>query len=192
MLKSFFSPDTKQEAGIDEAGRGSLIGPVVAAAVILPRDFAHPDLKDSKLLRPAARVALREVILQEAIAWAIGEASETEIDQYNILQATFLAMHRAVAGLSLTPDLLLVDGNRFKPYPFLPHHCMVKGDNQMASIAAAAILAKTHRDALIEGLAERYPVYGWDKNMGYATAKHRAAIAEFGATPWHRKSFQLK
>lgn len=178
------------EAGCDEAGRGCLAGPVVAAAVVLPHTFSHPLLNDSKQLSPHQRALLAPIIRQEAIAWAIASCSPKEIDQYNILWASVLAMHRAVAQLSTMPGLLLIDGNRFKPYPFIPHLCIVKGDSLYASIAAASVLAKTHRDELMEQLALQHPQYGWQQNMGYPTREHKKALLINGPTPWHRQSFR--
>ncbi len=178
------------EAGVDEAGRGCLCGPVVAAAVILPPDFFHPLLRDSKKMSAKSRELLREVIMREAIAYSIGEASAKEIDQINILKASHLAMNRAVAGLNMTPSQLLIDGNRFTPQYDIPYHCIVKGDSLYASIAAAAVLAKTHRDAIMEQLDAEFPHYGWGQNMGYPTAKHRQAIEEHGRTAHHRVSFK--
>lgn len=190
MLLSAHTPD-KVEAGCDEAGRGCLAGPVVAAAVILPKDYTHPLLNDSKKLKRADRESLREIVKQDALAWAVAEVSPQEIDKINILKASFLAMHRALDQLTLRPELLLIDGNRFTPYPDTPHECMIKGDGRFLSIAAASILAKTHRDDLMEELAKGYPSYGWHQNVGYPTPAHRAAIAEHGPTPHHRMSFQL-
>lgn len=179
------------EAGIDEAGRGCLAGPVVAAAVILPEQYGHPLLNDSKKLNKQQREQLRAVVLQDALAWAIGEASPAEIDEINILNATYLAMHRAIAGLKLKPEYLLIDGNRFKTTLETPHACIVKGDGKYLSIAAASILAKTHRDACMCQLAQTHEKYGWEQNAGYPTKQHRAAIAAHGATPHHRHSFAL-
>ncbi len=190
-LKSSFSLDYI-EAGIDEAGRGSLIGAVFSAAVILPKDYSHILLKDSKKLNEKQRNQLRLEIEKEAIDYSVAQASHQEIDRYNILQATFLSMHRAIEGLKQNPELLLIDGNRFIPYQFIPYHCIIKGDNTYLSIAAASILAKTYRDESISKLATQYPEYEWDKNMGYGTLKHRKAIEAYGYTPWHRKSFKLK
>lgn len=190
MLLSFFSPDLI-EAGVDEAGRGCLAGPVMAAAVILPKNYHHPLLNDSKQLTKLQRETLRTEIEREAIAWAVAEASCTEIDQINILQASFLAMHRAVDQLLVKPELLLVDGNRFKPYPFVQHQCMVKGDATYFSIAAASVLAKTHRDAFMEQLAHDFPQYGWERNAAYPTLFHRKAIQTHGITVYHRKSFRM-
>ncbi|OHX64850.1 ribonuclease HII [Flammeovirga pacifica] len=190
MLASSFSKD-KVEAGLDEAGRGCLAGPVVAAAVILPKDFSHPDLDDSKKLTHKKRMALREMILKEAIDYKVIEVQAEEIDKINILQASFTAMHRCVDGLKEKPELLLIDGNRFRPYNGIEHECIVKGDGKFLSIAAASILAKTHRDLLMTQLSEEFPQYGWEKNAGYPTKQHRAAIAAHGTTPWHRNSFKL-
>lgn len=179
------------EAGCDEAGRGCLCGPVVAAAVILPDGFYHPLLNDSKKLTDKQREKLRPIIEDQAISWAVGTVDNLEIDQINILQASILAMHKAVAQLTLIPQHLLIDGNRFKPYPNIPHTCVIKGDGKYMSIAAASILAKTHRDEMMLTAHAQYPHYSWDKNMGYPTAKHREAIAMHGTTPLHRMSFQL-
>ncbi len=187
MLLSRFEMDN--EAGVDEAGRGCLCGPVVAAAVILPPDFSHPKLNDSKKLSHKSRMELREVILREALAYGIGEATPTEIDEINILKASHLAMNRAVAAMGVAPSQLLIDGNRFTPQSDTPYHCIIKGDGKYASIAAASILAKTHRDAIMESLHREHPQYGWDKNMGYPTSLHRAAILEHGLTTHHRRSF---
>jgi ribonuclease HII len=179
------------EAGCDEAGRGCLAGPVVAAAVILPNDFRHPLLNDSKQLTEKQRDQLRPIIEKEALAWGVAMIHNDEIDQINILNASFAAMHRAVDQLQTQPDHLLIDGNRFKPYPNLSHTCIVKGDGKYMSIAAASILAKTHRDEWMLQAHAEHPHYSWDKNKGYPTKAHRAAIAEFGATSYHRKSFRL-
>lgn len=181
----------KLEAGVDEAGRGCLAGPVVAAAVILPFDYKHTLLNDSKQLSKKRRELLREDILKDAIAWAIGEATAEEIDGINILQASYLAMHRAVSNLKVEPAYLLIDGNRFKPYGTVPHSCIIKGDGKYLSIAAASILAKTYRDDLMVQLAQDYRQYGWDQNAGYPTKAHRQAIQEFGVTEHHRQSFTL-
>lgn len=179
------------EAGCDEAGRGCLAGSVYAAAVILPRDFKNELLNDSKQLTEHQRYALREVIEKEALAWAVGIVSPQEIDKINILNASFLAMHRAVDQLKLRPQHLLIDGNRFKPYRDLPHTTVVKGDGKYLSIAAASILAKTYRDDYMNRLHEECPHYDWDHNKGYPTRKHRAAIALHGTTPYHRMTFNL-
>lgn len=181
----------KVEAGCDEAGRGPLAGPVVAAAVILPADYQNDLLNDSKQLKKADREALEITIKKEALAWAIAEVSPEEIDEVNILNASFLAMHRAIDQLKTTPELLLIDGNRFKKYKGIPHECVVKGDGRFMSIAAASILAKTHRDEIMTQAAQQYPGYGWETNAGYPTPKHRQAIRDLGVTPLHRKSFRL-
>jgi len=179
------------EAGLDEAGRGCLAGPVFAAAVILPPDFNPPFLNDSKKLTARRRTALRELICAEAVAWAVGEASTAEIEEINIAQASYLAMHRAVAGLAVPATHLLVDGNRFRPYPGLPHTCAVGGDGRFRHIAAASILAKTFRDEHMLALAQEYPAYGWAQNAGYPTAMHQAALRTHGPTPYHRRGFRL-
>ncbi|WP_224996709.1 ribonuclease HII [Cesiribacter sp. SM1] len=189
MLRQYYQT-LVPEAGCDEAGRGCLAGPVVAAAVVLPHTFYHPLLNDSKQLNPQQRQELAPIIKKEALAWAVASCSPAEIDQHNILQASLLAMHRAVAQLQLTPRLLLIDGNRFRPYPCIEHVCIVKGDSLYASIAAASVLAKTHRDALMEALSEEHPQYGWARNMGYPTPEHKKALLEWGPTPLHRKSFK--
>lgn len=180
------------ECGWDEAGRGCLAGPVVAAAVILPEDFAHPLLNDSKQLTERQRELLRPIIEQEALAWGVGSVSPEEIDQINILRASFLAMHRAIDDLILRPQLLLIDGNRFTPYPDIPHECIVGGDGKYMSIAAASVLAKTHRDALMLSLATEYPGYGLEGHKGYPTPAHKAAIRRLGLTPIHRKTFAIR
>ena len=179
------------EAGCDEAGRGALAGPVFAAAVILPKGFAHPMLDDSKKLTAKQRDRLRGIIEQEAVAWAVASLSAAEIDRLNILRASITAMHNAISQLSTTPSFLLIDGNRFYNYRDIPHQCIVKGDGKYASIAAASILAKTHRDEYMKSIAAQYPQYGWDKNMAYPTAAHREAIRKFGTTPYHRMSYTL-
>lgn len=179
------------EAGCDEAGRGCLAGAVYAAAVILPKDFESELLNDSKQLTERQRYALREVIEHEALAWAVGVCSPEEIDKINILNASFLAMHRAVDQLSILPQHLLIDGNRFKKYQDIPHTTVVKGDGKYMSIAAASILAKTYRDDYMNRLHAEYPYYDWDHNKGYPTRKHRTAIAERGTTPYHRMTFNL-
>ena len=189
-LQSSYTPHLI-EAGCDEVGRGCLAGPVVAAAVILPKDFTHPLLNDSKQLTSALRTQLEREIKQTALSYAVAEVDHQTIDEINILQASFLAMHRAVAQLTVTPELLLVDGNRFRPYPFIPHQCVVKGDSHYYAIAAASVLAKTYRDALMQQLAQEYPHYGWETNVGYPTVAHRRAIREQGVTPWHRRSFRV-
>ena len=178
-------------AGCDEAGRGCLAGPVVAAAVILDPAKPIAALNDSKQLSAKKRTALREEILEKALCYGIGVVDHLEIDQINILNASILAMHRALAQLRIQPAFILVDGNRFKPYGSTPHSCMIKGDARFSSIAAASILAKTHRDELMTNLHESYPQYAWAQNQGYPTAVHRKAIAEFGPSPHHRMTFQL-
>lgn len=180
------------EAGCDEAGRGPLAGPVFAAAVILPKDFYHPLLNDSKKMTEKARELLRPVIEQEAVAWAVEEVSAEEIDNINILNASIAGMQRAVRKLSTKPEFLLIDGNRFKPCDGIPHQCVVKGDATYASIAAASVLAKTYRDEHMRRLAKEFPQYGWDRNMGYPTKEHIDAIIAHGYTPHHRKSFHVK
>ncbi len=179
------------EAGCDEAGRGCLAGPVFAAAVILPPGFYHPDLNDSKQITESQRDSLRNIIEREATAWAVASLSPSEIDTYNILWASVLAMHRALDALTLRPEFILVDGNRFRTYATIPHLCVVKGDGKYASIAAASILAKTHRDEHMTRLDDQYPHYHWRINKGYPTAAHRNAIREFGPCEHHRKTFQL-
>ncbi len=179
------------EAGCDEAGRGCLAGDVYAAAVILPPDFENKLLNDSKQLTEAQRYQLREIIQRDAVAWAVGIVTAAEIDKINILRASILAMHRAVDALKVRPEHLLIDGNKFSPYPGTPHTTIVKGDATYMSIAAASILAKTYRDDYMLALAGEYPMYDWQNNKGYPTAKHRAAIREYGTTPYHRTSFNL-
>lgn len=179
------------EAGCDEAGRGCLAGPVVAAAVILPDGYAHPGLMDSKKLSEKRREQMREVIMRDAVAWAIAECSPEEIDDINILNASIEAMHRALRGLTVRPGAIVVDGNRFKPFEDIPHTTVVKGDATYANIAAASILAKTTRDRLMVELHAEFPVYNWVANKGYPTADHRAAIAAHGPCRWHRRSFRL-
>lgn len=179
------------EAGCDEAGRGCLAGSVYAAAVILPFDYQNELLNDSKKLTSKKRYALREAIEKDAVAWAVGVVTPEEIDRINILNASFLAMHRALDQLKVRPQAIIVDGNRFKPYQDLPSTTIVKGDGKFLSIAAASILAKTYRDDYMLSLAEEYPQYDWQSNMGYPTQKHRQAIREHGITPYHRKSYNL-
>ena len=179
------------EAGCDEAGRGCLAGPVFAASVILPADFCNEMLNDSKQLSESKRYLLREVIEREALVYAVGIVSVEEIDDINILNASFLAMHRAVKQLEITPEHLLIDGNRFNPYPTISHTTVVKGDAKFLSIAAASILAKTYRDDYMMAQHKLFPIYDWDRNKGYPTKKHRAAIEEFGPSPIHRMSFRL-
>lgn len=190
MLKPYMQSDLA-EAGCDEAGRGCLAGPVVAAAVILPPGFSNELLNDSKQLSERQRNNLRHIIEQEATAWTVAFVTPEEIDKINILQASILAMHNAISRLSPKPDFLLIDGNRFNPYPGIPHKCIVKGDATYMSIAAASILAKTHRDEYMSAIAKEYPQYGWERNKGYPTRDHRAAIAAHGTTPHHRLSFRL-
>lgn len=190
MLLPFLN-STLTEAGCDEAGRGCLAGPVFAAAVILPHDFKNELLNDSKKLSEKQRYQLRPIIEKEAIAWAVGVVSPAEIDKINILNASFLAMHRAVTQLCPIPEHLLIDGNRFKPYPNIPHTCIVKGDGKYLSIAAASVLAKTYRDDLMFQLHAEFPVYKWNENKGYPTKAHRSAIRQAGTTPHHRMTFQL-
>ncbi|WP_025765184.1 ribonuclease HII [Dyadobacter tibetensis] len=190
MLKPYYTADCI-EAGLDEVGRGCLAGPVVAAAVILPSDYFHPYLTDSKQLSKAKRIILDLEIKKEALAWAIAEVDNHEIDKINILKASFLAMHKAVDALSITPEHLLVDGNRFVNYPMIPHTCIIKGDSKFLSIAAASILAKNFRDDLMEQLSVLHPAYGWEQNVGYPTVYHREAILQYGTTPYHRMSFKL-
>ncbi len=189
MLKSSFTKNLI-EAGCDEAGRGCLAGPVVAAAVILPKTFRHKILTDSKQLSRSQRDELRLEIQEKALAWAIAEATSTEIDEINILNASFLAMHRAISKLNTIPELLLIDGNRFKKYNSIPHECIIKGDGKFFSIAAASILAKTHRDTIMMKLADEFSGYHWHTNMGYPTMEHREGIKKFGLTQEHRRSFQ--
>ena len=179
------------EAGCDEAGRGCLAGPVYAAAVILPDGFSHPYLNDSKQLTERRRMELRDVIMRDAVAWAIASVDAAEIDKINILNASIEAMHRALDALDIRPGAVIVDGNRFKPYRDLPCTTFVKGDGRFANIAAASVLAKTGRDLFMAEAAKEYPVYGWDVNKGYPTATHRRAIEEFGPSPLHRMSFRL-
>jgi ribonuclease HII len=189
-LKSSFTKDLV-EAGCDEVGRGCLAGPVVAAAVILPKKYRNKQLNDSKLLSREVRQELRIEILRDALAWAVAEVSHTEIDEINILNASFKAMHLALDQLKMTPQLLLIDGNRFKPYQEVPFECIIKGDGRYLSIAAASILAKTYRDDLMQQHAIQFPGYGWETNVGYATEEHREGIRTLGITPFHRKTFQL-
>jgi len=183
------------EAGVDEAGRGCLAGPVVAAAVILPADFAHPWLNDSKQLTEKQRIELREVVMAEALAWNVGMISAQRIDQVNILNATYEAMHEAIAGLSLVPEFLSIDGNRFRKYGQergeIPHACLIKGDGRFMNIAAASILAKTFRDDLMLSLDREFPLYAWAQNKGYPTVAHRNGIRAHGIAPHHRRSFTL-
>jgi ribonuclease HII len=190
VLKACLHKDIT-EAGCDEAGRGCLAGPVYAAAVILPKKYRNKWLNDSKKLSDADRYHRRPDIEANALAWACGVVDEKEIDEINILNASFLAMHRAIAQLSVLPQHLLIDGNRFKAYEDIPHTCIIKGDGKFMSIAAASILAKTYRDDFMKAKAMEYPVYGWEQNMGYPTKKHREAIRQHGVSPLHRLSYQL-
>lgn len=190
MLKTYYSKN-QIEAGCDEAGRGCLAGPVYAAAVILPSNFTNATLNDSKKLKESERYLLRQIIEKEALAWAVGIVDNNEIDKINILNASFEAMHRAIKKLNITPELLLIDGNRFKTYKNIKHHCIIKGDGKYASIAAASILAKTYRDDYMKKLSNDYPQYGWNQNKAYPTKKHKAAIQEHGICKYHRKSFKL-
>lgn len=192
MLKQRFNDIYIPEAGVDEAGRGCLAGPVFAAAVILPEGYSNELLNDSKQLTAHQRDLLRRDIEEKAITWNVSFVSNAEIDRINILNASFLAMHKAISGLTLNPELLLIDGNRFTPFPGIPHRCIVKGDATYMSVAAASVLAKTHRDDFMTELHREYPAYGWDRNKGYPTGEHREAIARIGISPWHRKSFRVK
>ncbi|MDR1983735.1 MAG: ribonuclease HII [Prevotellaceae bacterium] len=189
-LKSFFG-NIQPEAGCDEAGRGCLAGPVFAAAVILPDNFEHLLLNDSKQLTEKQRNELRIIIENESLAWAVASVSNEEIDKINILNASILAMHKALEKLTIQPEFIIVDGNRFKPYKNIAYKTIVKGDATYKSIAAASILAKTHRDEFMEKIAVKYPQYDWRQNKGYPTKKHRAAIAQYGTTPLHRLSYKL-
>ena len=194
MLKACLNQNVL-EAGVDEAGRGCLAGPVVAAAVILPPGAVlewYEVLNDSKKLPEPLREKLRILIERDAMAWSVAMVEASEIDRINILNATYLAMHKAIAGLAFTPEELIVDGNRFKPIPGIAHKCIVKGDATFLSIAAASVLAKTHRDELMKSIHREFPQYGWDRNKAYGTATHVKAIREFGFTPYHRRTFQLK
>jgi len=189
-LKTHFG-NILPEAGCDEAGRGCLAGPVFAAAVILPENFEHPLLNDSKQLTEKQREQLREIVEKESVAWAVASVSNEEIDEINILNASILAMHKALDQLSVLPEFIIVDGNRFKSYKNIAHKTIVKGDAKYKNIAAASILAKTHRDEFMEKAAKKYPQYNWQQNKGYPTKQHRVAIAEFGVTPLHRLSYKL-
>ena len=190
MLKSCYF-EGKIEAGCDEAGRGCLAGSVYAAAVIFPADYQNEELNDSKQLTDKKRHQLRDIIERDAVAWAVGVVTPEEIDKINILNASFLAMHRALDQLKVRPEAIIVDGNRFKKYGEVPHTCIVKGDAKYLSIAAASILAKTYRDDYMDRLAEEYPQYDWKSNKGYPTKKHREAIRQYGVTPYHRMSYNL-
>ena len=181
----------KYEAGCDEAGRGCLAGPVFAASVILPKSFYNPVLNDSKQLSEKERYELREVIQQNAISWAVGIVNNNMIDEINILNASILAMHKAIDKLTVQPMFLIIDGNHFKNYKDIPHKCIVKGDGKYLSIAAASILAKTYRDDFMKKIHEQYPSYNWQQNKGYPTKQHREALSRFGITPYHRKTFRL-
>jgi Ribonuclease HII len=189
-LKTHFG-NILPEAGCDEAGRGCLAGPVFAAAVILPENFEHPLLNDSKQLTEKQREQLREIVERESVAWAVASVSNEEIDEINILNASILAMHKALDKLSVLPEFIIVDGNRFKSYKSIAHKTIVKGDAKYKNIAAASILAKTHRDEFMEKAAKKYPQYNWQQNKGYPTKQHRAAIEKFGVTPLHRLSYKL-
>jgi len=190
MLKNCYN-EGKIEAGCDEAGRGCLAGSVYAAAVIFPADYQNEELNDSKQLTDKKRHQLREIIERDALAWAVGVVTPEEIDKINILNASILAMHRALDQLTVRPEAIIVDGNRFKQYGKIPHTCIVKGDAKYLSIAAASILAKTYRDDYMDGLAEEFPQYDWKSNKGYPTKKHREAIRQYGVTPYHRMSYNL-
>ena len=189
-MKSPFYPNLI-EAGCDEAGRGCLAGSVFAAAVILPPNYDNAELNDSKQLSRKKRNALRQTIINDAVAWAVGEVTPQEIDEINILRASFLAMHRALDQLTTRPQVIIVDGNRFTPYHDLPYTTIIKGDGKYQDIAAASILAKTFRDDYMDRLAQEYPQYDWQSNMGYPTRKHREAIRAYGITPYHRRSYNL-
>jgi len=189
-LQKFYLKNTL-EVGTDEAGRGCLAGPVVAAAVILPSDFEHPLLNDSKKLTEKQREILRPIIEEKALAFGVAFISEEKIDEINILQASILAMHRSIEKLSIMPEHIIVDGNKFLPFKNIPHTTVIKGDAKFMSIAAASVLAKTHRDAFMQKIDAEFPNYCWNQNKGYPTKKHRAAIREFGATLYHRKTFKL-
>ena len=189
MLASVYNEQSLVEAGCDEAGRGCLAGSVYAAAVIFAPDYSNPDLNDSKQLTAKRRYQLREIIERDALAWAVGVVSPEEIDEINILNASILAMHRALDMLKVRPEFIIVDGNKFKPYRDVPSQTIVKGDGKYLSIAAASILAKTYRDDYMHALHEEYPYYGWDHNAGYPTKEHRAGIISHGLTPYHRRSF---
>lgn len=191
MLKNHYYSEYELEAGCDEAGRGCLAGSVYAAAVIFPKDYHNDELNDSKQLSAKKRYALREIVERDALAWAVGIVTPEEIDKINILNASILAMHRALDQLKVRPEAVIVDGNKFKPYYDLPYTTIVKGDGKYLSIAAASILAKTFRDDYMDRLAEEYPQYDWLSNKGYPTKKHREAIRKYGVTPYHRMSYNL-
>lgn len=190
MLQSFLIPNVL-ECGCDEAGRGCLAGSVFAAAVILPPDFTNEELNDSKQLTEAQRYRLRAIIEQAATAWGIGEVTAQEIDEINILNASILAMHRAISQLKIQPEHIIVDGNRFKPYKFIPYRTIVKGDAKFLSIAAASVLAKTYRDDYMQQLHKEFPMYHWNENKGYPTKQHRMAIRQYGSCAYHRMSYKL-
>ncbi len=190
MLKRFYQ-SALMEAGCDEAGRGSLAGPVFAAAVILPADYSHPNLNDSKQLSAKQREKIRCDIEKESVAWAVGRAEAGEIDSVNIINATFLAVHRAIKSLPVVPGFIIMDGNRFLPYRKIPFNCIIKGDSIYFSIAAASVLAKTYRDEYMYVIHKKYPKYEWERNKGYPTASHRRAIESYGISPYHRRSFKL-
>jgi ribonuclease HII len=190
MLKNYSSGKVIV-AGCDEAGRGCLAGPVVAAAVILPKRFSHPLLNDSKKMKECDRLLLRDIIIKKAIAWSVAMCDHEEIDRINILNASFLAMHRAVDSLQVKPGFLIIDGNRFNSYPGIEHRCIIEGDGIYSAIAAASVIAKTERDAFMRNLHLEYPHYGWDTNKAYATPEHRDALMQHGQSPYHRKSFRL-
>ena len=190
MLRSSFSGKFI-EAGCDEAGRGCIAGPVFASAVILPGDFSNDLLNDSKKLKEPDRDALRKIIEQDALVWAVASVNNEMIDEINILNASFLAMHLAIDKLKTNPELLLIDGNRFKPYKKIPHQCVIKGDGKYMSIAAASILAKTHRDEFMKNAHNEFPQYNWKQNKGYPTRAHKKAVSQFGITPLHRKTFNM-
>lgn len=190
MLIQSFS-DKYIEAGCDEAGRGCLAGPVFAAAVILPKGFSNDLLNDSKKLKESDRDILRTIVEKEALAWAVASVDNVLIDEINILNASLLAMHLAIDKLKTSPELLLIDGNRFKPYKKIPHQCVIKGDGKYMSIAAASILAKTHRDEFMKKAHEKFPEYNWKQNKGYPTQAHKKAVSQYGITPLHRKTFNM-
>ena len=188
MLKSAYTSN-KIEAGCDEAGRGCLAGPVFAAAVILPKEYQNPLLNDSKKLTEKERLKLRDEIREVALSYAVASVEAKKIDEINILNASFLAMHKAIKKLTLAPELLLIDGNRFKAFKKIPHQCIVKGDGKYLSIAAASVLAKTYRDDFMKNAHQQYPQYGWVTNKGYPTIKHKYAVLQYGLSPYHRKSY---
>ncbi|MGY5851796.1 ribonuclease HII [Salegentibacter sp. F14] len=191
MLLPYYSDTNLMECGTDEAGRGCLAGPVTAAAVILPKDFRNEVLNDSKQIKQQTRNHLRGIIEKDCTSFGVSHVFMNEIDQYNILNASIMGMHRAIDQLKCQPDYILVDGNKFKPYAGISHCCFIKGDGKYLSIAAASILAKTYRDAFMESIHEEYPMYNWKQNKGYPTAEHRTAILKYGTTKYHRQSFRL-